>query len=271
MTLCEKVKSYSVLENIKSHMLIPYYENQIYPDAFTFSESTGIIHVNSTTAKAGYLYDSFEGMTLGDIVEVTVDVRSLSGVLPRIAFDEYNSPTTYQNVEYTQATKVGEWETLKFKYVFRDLKGFKKIRCIIGLWTADAGEFQMRNLRIGLKTKRNYEDEKSFLSKSFEIKPYEIRKRDGIWEIREDFATGGGSISVLSSNQLGLTFLQPFQKRPVSAGATDFYMESWKFSIKIGDAQKTGVKISIFDADTNKAQQLDAIPNDTHFSIILVG
>lgn len=271
MSFHNTVKSYSILENLKLHMTIPYYE-QIYPDAFTFNETTGIITVNSTSAKPGYLLETLESLTVGDIIEVTGEFRCLSGTLPKVDFDEYNSATTYQSMEYVQIKKNGEWETLKARYIFRDLKGHKKLRCVIGLWTADSGEYEMRNVRILVKSKRNIEDEKKqTLSPPLEQKPFVIRKNNGSWEIREDFAHGEALLEVVSTVTLQLKFSKQFRNRPVGVLGLDFYMNSYKYDVRIGDLQKDRAKIQFYDKEKNELQQLSAIPNDTHFSVLLIG
>ncbi|KXI78605.1 hypothetical protein ACS52_11330 [Bacillus cereus] len=269
MAFNQTLYSYSVLDNLKLRMSIPYYENQIYPDAFTFNSTTGIIHVNSTSEKPGYLVENFYNLELGDIIEITAEFRVLSGTGPKIAFDEYIDASTSQNTEYTQVKRVGEWETLKAKYVFRDLKGFKKLRTSIGLWTKDSGEYQMRNVRTLVKSKRNTEGEKS--KASFSLKPYVIRKNGTIWEIRTDFAHSEGSLERVSSKVLKVKFGESFSNRPAASISSDFYMDSYKYHITVGNLQKDSAYIQIYDNATNTLQELDAIPDGMHFSLVFVG
>ena len=263
-------KSYSILENIKKHTLTPYSENILYPDTFTFSSATGILHFNSTDKKSANIYEVITDLEVGDIVEVTVDFRSLSGTLPKIAFDEFGN-TDYFNAEYKQIKRLGEWETLSAKYVFRDFSDRKKLRYTIGLWTADVGEFQMRNLRATIQTKRNVVDENKQISASFELKPFEIRKDSGVWDVRTDFAYAESTLVVISDTTLQLNFAKPFQTRPVSALSGDFFVNSYKVNPKIGQANKDYLQIQFYDSVDGTLKNLSDVPNYTHFGLIVVG
>ncbi len=276
MAFYERFRSYSILENLKKRMTIPYYEGQIYPDAFTFYPTQGIIHVISNAGTSGYLSDTFDNLELGDVVEVSCEMLSLSGTMPRISFDEYNSvggnPNDYTGTEFTQLINRGQWETFKTRYVVRDLKGTKKIRCVIGLWTADSGEYQMRNLRISVKTKKNIENEQLQVNPPLEFKPFAIRKLNGYWQIRDDFANGGATLSGGSDNTtIVINFSKPFQKRPVATVGGDYYKSSSKYIPKVSNAQKASAEIRLFDALTNVAKPLSDVEEETHFMVNFIG
>lgn len=266
MTFYNRFNSYDYLEKIQKYAALPYSPTPQL-NYFTFDNTTGVMYVNVDNTKPGYISDIFNNLTAGDVIEVAADVRNLSGEKVKVAFEEYTADGNTSIPIHTYSTqKQGEWEKLNFKYIFRDVYGAKKARVVVGVFTVDIGEFEIRNIRINIKTKRNYVS----LNTLFEIKPFELRKNAGTWELRTDFANGGGTVSIVDSYTLRITFTTQFINRPVAVVSNDFTFSSADYQIRVGNLNKGYADVKIYD-NTGTAVQLANVADSTHFGIMFIG
>ncbi|MEK4779823.1 hypothetical protein NST86_26455 [Bacillus sp. FSL L8-0199] len=267
MTFYDRFKSFDYAEKIAKYTYLTK-SNTVQNNTFTFDSKTGIVHILTDTTKAGYIYDSFDKLVVGDIIEVACEVRSINGELPKISFDEYYNDTSYSNIESVSINKKYEWAEFTSKLVFRNAKGMNKARVTVGLPTLEAGEFQLRNLRINVKTQRKFELE-TYVPIN---KGYEIRKNNGNWEIRDDFYNSGGTVSLPDPYTIRITYTEPFTgKRPIPQATPDFFLSSGKYIIHAGNSIKTSVDIKIFDKTTDIGLNLDNVEEGTHFSLMVLG
>lgn len=125
---------------------ISYAEEPISTDQFNVNNK--VCHVISSNTKQGFFTIPFSGLSTGDIIEVECEFRSINGTLPKIGIDEMNGASNSPKVTFS-VTKAGEWVTLSGKYVVQNNSySTGDHRAAFGLFTADEGEFYMRNAKV---------------------------------------------------------------------------------------------------------------------------
>lgn len=124
---------------------------------WTYNSTLQCMHMkNIDTTKVGYCVQDFGELRVGDIIEVVAEVYSISGVKPKIAIDARLN-TQWINKAHIQADKTKEWEVIRLKYIVQDNKIDHK--ATIGIWTADIGEFYVRNIRIEVLTQEKKKEQ----------------------------------------------------------------------------------------------------------------
>ncbi len=113
------------------------------------------VHVKDASASVfGALSRSFNWLQIGDIIEIKCEVYSVSGVLPKIAIDGVggiSNPGLVNTAGYTYTS--GTWVPITLKYIIQKLSNSYHV--LLGTFTADTGEYKIRNLSIKISTNTN--------------------------------------------------------------------------------------------------------------------
>lgn len=267
LTYYNNFKSYDYADKLKKYTTLAYSPVPGTLNSFSFDESNGVVGVNVDSTKAGTFVDTFTELVAGDVIEVVAEIRNISGTKVKVGLREFNSSGNPFDMHVYQSVKQGEWETIYYKYVFRNLNNSKKLMFNIGLYNADAGNFEMRNLRVNIKTKRKYVPE--IIEKI--TKSYYLKKNASDFEIRTDFQNDGGVLSVVDESTLRITFAQRFpNKRPVPVPGVDFASFGMNYQMYIGNSTKDYVDI-VFSNRNGTRVKLSDIQENCHFGVVLLG
>lgn len=268
MTYYNNFKSYDYADKLKKYTTLTYSPVPGTLNSFSFDESNGVVGVNVDSTKAGTFVDTFTELVAGDVIEVVAEIRNISGTKVKVGLREFNSSGNPFDMHVYQSVKQGEWETIYYKYVFRNLNNSKKLMFNIGLYTADIGNFEMRNLRVNIKTKRKYVPE---IAPSLIVKPFELKKNATAFEIRTDFINGGGTLSVIDTKTLRITFNERFSNfRPVAAVSGDYAAFSLSYNVRVGNLTKDYADI-VFANSSGTTVTLDSIQENCHFGVTFFG
>lgn len=232
---------------------------------WTYNSTLQCMHMkNIDTTKVGYCVQEFGELRVGDIIEVVAEVYSISGVKPKIAIDARLDAQYWTNKATIQADKTEEWEVIKLKYVVQDNK--IDHRATIGIWSADIGEFYVRNIRIEVLTQER--------KKRTITRVAMIRKVDDTWEVRTDFANDECTVTVYDYRTLQITFAKPI---PTSLRASCFVSNEYytilnQYIVRGSFSYNDNLLVRFFSLENlENAVPLEDIPNNTHFAVLLIG
>jgi len=231
---------------------------------WTFNETTKTARVKKAAGAAGGGFKIYfdRDLYMGDIVEIQLECRLISGSPFRLSIDELG-----QNLfEITSSNE--EYEILTFKHLVRQNipKGSANSRINIGYYGADSGEYEVRNVIVKVCTKNAQP-----ITTPINLKKFVVKKDASLgWVIRSDvFASDGGTITELDSNTLKITFNKAFDTRPICVCGGEYYDFSYKYRPVSGYADKTFVHIRLVKVDGTFAT-LSTVESDVYFDVILV-
>lgn len=193
------IKEYSIWKEEDYHSINvsmtegtePIVDNQYYID------SNSVAHVKSEDGTAGYFKFPLPGLEVGDVIEAECDVRLISGDPVRIGVDDEEWNKLYRETE-----KVGEWETIKIKYIcYNDMDHSVSF----GTWTNMIGEFYLKNIKI-----RTHVNKTEILK----YRKYQIEKRNGSWIVNKNLvASDGATVTEVSTENIRITHDVPLTGR----------------------------------------------------------
>ena len=162
MIFREETHFYKTVDDIKKGMIdnntsgSPLtYNSGSTPNNNEFTVNNGVIHVkDDSSSRNGALYHTILNGALGNIIEIELEVMSISGVQPKITVD-FVSTTVGTETTIQSKGESNVWSKLRLKHVIE--RTADKHVIAIGTYTLDIAEFKMRNISVKLKTKNNEE------------------------------------------------------------------------------------------------------------------
>jgi hypothetical protein len=118
--------------------------------------NTNIVKVNSDATSEGGIEFHFENLEVGDFIELSCEVRVVSGDIPVAKIGEYNKSTRVEYYPYKKKPSVaGEWITINLKAPALIHSGTFNHRAFIGLELGKSGYFEVRGVRAIAYSKTN--------------------------------------------------------------------------------------------------------------------
>lgn len=180
--------------------------------ANSYNQTYGITNttrINSNGVGESGVELNFNNLEIGDFIEVELEVRTLSGVSPKIIISEYNPTTKVHDSKTTKKIDNSiEWRIEKTKVVVFVNKTFYNHRVFIGLETGETGVFDIRSVRAIAFTKTQQSQDK--IDRGYYS--FKIDKTNGVWSIDTAVSTTGGGLTLLQNYNLTLSF--PAKYRP---------------------------------------------------------
>lgn len=109
------------------------------------------LRINDDLTSKGAIVIPLNDIELGDIIVATADFKYISGEAPKIAVD-YVYDGGFQQQLYTQAQpKTDEWQTITLECIVKrenDPSINSRYDVLFGTWTTDAGEFEVKNIKM---------------------------------------------------------------------------------------------------------------------------
>ena len=252
---------YDDLAYIKSKMSLPYV-TEVILNTFGYDTINKITHVNCDNTISGYANLRFNNLNDGDIIEAYADFYSVSGVLPKIFYDEL-LPTI--NVDHAQLQQSGKWETLKLTSLFLNKSG-GDMRFVFGLGVGDMGEFKMKNVRGEVKRNTTIINQKR-------IEPFvAIKEINNEFILRSNFIGNEGVISSLGFG-LRITFNRPFPTSvPVGSINSNGSNNGYLYTPVITSMTNNSVDIRFVDNTTiTFLSDVTTLPDNYSFYAVVTG
>lgn len=242
----------------------------IADNSYSYSSTYKAVHLKDASASLKGSFAIPVGYAKkGDFITVSAELMSVSGERPKIALD--NSLTNVSgtgsgNSFIIQAEKVGEFEKIEVDYLCEKDAYYS---ALFGLFTADIGEYYIKNCYIEVKTKFNT------LQKKYKqgFRAYVVLGNNGSYAVQTNFGDDLATLSVDSANkEINLTHGKVFATKSgigvLSESATGI---SPNYKIKLLSFTNTGCKIKIYDVATNTLQDPATISGQLWFSLLFSG
>lgn len=238
-------------------------------NSWAWNSTYKAVHINGSTATVKKTVDLNIGfIQAGDTIDLNVEFMNISGVKAKVGIDVADNvgfTAGVTNVIIVGSSKTGVFEEVSLSFVARK-DGYYKL--VIGLFTADIGEFYMRNCKSLVKTKVNTD---TFNYKQV-IKTGNIKtSATGVFERDTRFGVDDFTITV-NQNYLILTFTKPFTHsgaRPTVTIGED--STSGSYRIRTTSQQVTTVTIQMYNSSTNVLVDHTAVPAGVYFSFTAIG
>lgn len=206
----------------------------------------------------------------GDFIKVSAELMSVSGERPKIALDRSLSSITGAgsgNSFIIQSEKVGEFEKIEIDYLC-EYDAYYSV--LFGLFTADIGEYYIKNCYIEVKTKFNT------LPKKYKqgLRTYMVLGNNGSYSVQSNFADDTATLTVDSANkEINLTHGKAFAGTKAGVGVLGESSSgvSPNYRVKLQSFTLTGCKIKIYDVASNTLQDPALISGQIWFSLLFSG
>lgn len=110
--------------------------------------NTNIVKINSAADTEGGIEFHFENLEIGDFIEISCEMRVVSGDMPILKIAEFNKTTRVESYpSQRQVQRIGEWHAVTLKCPLLIYQGSMNHRAFIGLATGKAGIFEVRGVR----------------------------------------------------------------------------------------------------------------------------
>ncbi|GEM_PF-6694530 len=139
-----KIRTY---EDFKMHFPSGFTETSesanIPSNTYTWNDTYKAFRIydNSTSLRGAVELQKIINANFGDVVEITAEVMNISGVKAKLSIDYQNNG----NMFILQSEKVGEFEKIGGRFTVGKTD---VLSCVIGVFTADIGDFYVRNIEI---------------------------------------------------------------------------------------------------------------------------
>lgn len=222
-------------------------KDDVVDNTYYFDSKTNTIYAKSAIGVRGMIAFKLSNLSIGDIIEVETELRSISGSKPFVTITEcgadyesaYNDliKTYYDNNDNNYITVSAK------SYIINTTHAL----VLIGLGRDDAGEYHIRLPRVRVTKKKHFTTP--------QIMQYSINKYPDGWVLRTDnwASSAGATITEIDANTLKITFDKPFDKRPIPSIAQCFETatDSHKYNAKVGQITVDSIQIKFFDSSNN--------------------
>lgn len=248
-------------------------ENDILPDnTYAYNSTYKAAHLkdaNATTAKGAFSIPVGFAQK-GDFIKVSAEVMNISGVKTKIALDRSltnPSGSGSGNSFIVQSEKVGEFEKIEIEYLCEYDAYYS---ALFGVFTADIGEFYIKNCYIEVNTKFNA------LPKKYKqgFRTYMILGNNGVYSVQNNFADDIATLTVDSVNkEINLVHGKVFSGTKAGVGflGENSSGVSPTYKVKLQSFTLTGCKIKLYDVATNTLQDPSLISGQIWFSLFFSG
>lgn len=227
------------------------------------------IHVNDDSTSIKATTDINLGfLKVGDKVTLSAEFFNISGTKGKISLDFADNVlfTVVGGTALTVNSKTsGLFETVEVEFTVKKDAYYK---ALFGIFTADIGEFYLRNCVAKIRSivdleMSNYKQ----VTKLATIKSL----GDGAFERDTRFGVDNFTITT-NANYLVLTWDKPFtygSARPIAFGDKD--STSSKYNVRTTGVQVNTVTIQFYDISTNNLVNHNAIPSGVYASFMVIG
>ena len=195
-------------------------------------QKDGQYHVRTVSGKLGGLTIPFN-MNVGDKIRCSLELKSISGVKPKVAFDKAGVGNINNTSNFSY--EANKYVPLSIEAVVTQAGLYN---LVIGLYTADVGEYIVRNIRINVDTNHHYVEERL----------YSLQYKSGVWTsvnnpTREKFQVEKDTIADAFIFRYETPFILGV---PFVLAQADY---STDYSVKIGNVTKDSFGFKFYKND----------------------
>lgn len=205
---------------------------------------------------------------VGDKIEIHVEVMNKSGVKSKIALDYSTTgvpPGNFGSLFSLQSEKTNEFEILGGSFISTK-EAFGIV--VIGTFTADIGDFYIRNVQIKVTTK-----DTSYSGITSSNRHYTFNANGSGFSLKTEYGFDTCKLSIDSvAKELILTHDKPFSvNKNGSTVASMSATSPMKYIVKTKSQSANGLKLMFYDMDTKAIidpATLAAVGSSIWFSVI---
>lgn len=252
-----------------------YYKESLDSETngWTLDTGTNIAHIKTNVAYSGTLQCPLGLLNIGDQVKFSGEfIKIIGNVGAFLEFSENPNMTGTSHEEPLFFFETEENGRLNKRTFNLNIKKKGYYRLAIGTWQSSSSEYKMRNVAIELRT---IVKNKEWLERLEDrIRKAVIRKENGIFKKRNDFAGDDCTVIESSADTLLVTFDKPFPPRslrPAYQISGDYATTANNYIVKCDLAQGSGVNVRFFPTNpiSNTPVKLTDLTNGIQFSIQL--
>lgn len=244
-------------------------------NAWAWSDIYKATHIAVDTTKKGTAEIPLNYLKIGDIVTLRCEVMNVSGVKARLALDRSLTDPTGSggSLFQTQSSKSGVFETMEFKaIIYQD--GY--YRMTAGLFTADAGEFYVRNCVAEIESVVNLDQMFQSYKRSFKHFTLQVASGvTGIFTINPASTYDGATVTIDSALKcIYIDYAEPFThtaKNPMVILSQDGTVNSKLYEFKNRTSTPARARIEVFDKATNALVDPATVTGLVYAHIIVTG
>lgn len=223
-------------------------------NTYSYNNNYWAFHLNDqSTGLKGCLSVPLGKVYMGDMVEITAEVMSVSGDKPMLAL---NMPIGGE-IALLRGSKVGEFEPIGGKFV---IPQDSELTLNIGLFTSSIGEYYIRNLEINIKERKTIVPD---------IRAYVFRLYNGLVNLMDTSHPYTCTTNV-TSTYIEITHTDPF---PINLNGHGVAVVSGSavgyITAKCRTESKSSLRVQFFNSTTGATLDPTSMLNsDTYFSVI---
>lgn len=242
----------------------------IAADSWAWSDTLKAAHLNDANAALKGCFTIPVGfLKVGDKIRIQAEIMNVSGIKAKIALD-FNTTNKYgtpgSNVFIISSEKTGEFEIVNGECVV-STDGY--YAAIFGVFTADIGEYYIRNCKVEADTKYSVAPKK--YKQGF--RSYGILSTTGSYAVQSNMGLDTATLTVDSTNkQIQITHTKPFE----ILGGIPFLGESSSgvskdYYVRTQGITNAGCIIKIYDYATRTMQDPALIVGTFWFHLFFSG
>lgn len=246
-----------------------------YQDAYTSAnawriDSNFVVSAKTSSAYNGYLRIFVGFLNVGDVVELSGEFAKVNGDIS-VAFERSdNANMSGFNMEENYAS-IDADDYLSRRNIKLNVKRSGFHRIAIGVYTNAPSEFKCRNVSViahSTKMVKQWEEKDTGVRKAV------IRKENGVFVKRSDFAGDSCTISETTTDTLTVTFATPFPPgslRPCYLVSGDYLTSLNNYLVKVDNASGVSAAVRFYPLNpaSNTPVSLESLPNNVQFSLQL--
>lgn len=208
MSLTQWVKTLAINDNSNiMPNLVSKSETEVLtiPNSFNHSwGNTNKLRINSDGTNEVGVQFNFDGLEIGDLIEIEAEVRVISGSKPLLKIAEYNISTLAEPYPLKKTFDLNDqWQMIKLKTYVVMPNNTGNHRAFVGLEIGQSGIFELRSVRAIAHTKAVQPQDK--IDRGYYR--YIIKKVSGVWTMQNGSSVG----SINQASNWSLVFTFPIQ------------------------------------------------------------
>jgi hypothetical protein len=246
-----------------------------YQDAYTNPnawriDSNFVVTAKTSNPYHGYLRIFVGFLNVGDVVEMSGEFAKVNGDISVALERSDNANMSGFNFEENYAS-IDADDYLSRRNIKLNIKRSGFHRIAIGVYTNGPSEFKCRNVSViahSTKMVKQWEEKDTGVRKAV------IRKENGVFVKRSDFAGDACTITETSADTLTVTFSTAFPSgslRPCYLVSGDYLTSQNNYIVKVDNASGVSATVRFYPLNpvSNTPVPLASLPNNVQFSLQL--
>lgn len=250
-------------------------EDSVVVNSWAWNDAYKAAHISVDATRKGTTEIALGYLKIGDLVTLRCEVMNVSGVRAKLALDRSLTDPTGAggSLFQTQSSKNGVFESMEFKAViYQD--GY--YRMTAGLFTADAGEFYVRNCVAEVESVVNLNQKYITYERSFKHFTLQVAAgATGVFTVNAASTYDSAVVTIDSTTRsIYVDYQKPFThtaKNPLVILSQDGTGNSSLYEFKNRTSSPTRARIEVFNKVTNTLIDPATITGLVYCHILVTG